>query len=350
MKATDIIDIVEHKIRNGSAVEAPTFLYGAPGVGKSDVVRQIAERVKDILPGDLIDVRAVLLDAVDVRGIPHVVTNDDGTRSTVWVPPGFLPSADDKPGILFLDELPNAAPMVQSALLQLVLDRELGEYKLPDGWVIVAAGNRVEDRAGSNRVIKSLCNRFGSHITFEVSVEDWQSWAVKHDVDDRVRSFINFRPALIHSFDPKSDENAFASPRSWAMLSAQLKEAPKRMVFPIASSCVGEGAAAEFVAFVETYADLPDLDAIVSAPDDAPCDIVAPATLYALCGALGQRAKAGKKDAVAVARYATRLPAEFAVLALREIVPNQKFVTKDPAVTKWLQKNRNLLGMARKTS
>lgn len=348
MKASLIKSLIVHKIRNGSAVDCPTMLLGAPGVGKSDLIRQIAQEVADILPGRLLDVRAVLLDAVDTRGLPHVITLEDGSKQTIWVPPGFLPTADEEPGIIFLDELSNAPQLVQSALLQLVLDRQLGEYVLPDGWIIIAAGNRVEDRSGSGRILKSLCNRFGSHITFEVDADDWQSWARENNIDSRVRSFVNYRPELLHQFDPRDPEPAFASPRSWAMLSKQLTDAPRELVLPIAQSCVGEGAAAEFFAFVQVHDELPDLDAICSNPDGTDADLTAPAALYALCGALGARSKRNAKDGVACARYATRLPTEFGALAFREIIGGGcKAVVKDPKVVEWLKNHRELLDLAR---
>jgi MoxR-like ATPase len=143
----------------------PAYVWGSPGVGKSSVVRQAA----DALGLDLVDLRVTLLDPVDLRGRPRLA--DD---SCVWVPPAFLPRGGA--GVLFLDELAQAPPLVQAACLQLTLDRRLGEYALPDGWSVVAAGNRAEDRAGGHRPITPLLNRF-VHLDLEVDAEEWQRWA-----------------------------------------------------------------------------------------------------------------------------------------------------------------------------
>jgi MoxR-like ATPase len=144
----------------------PVYLWGPPGVGKSGVVRQIARRASI----DVLDVRAVLLDPVDLRGLLGI----EGDRA-LWCPPAFLPT--DAEGVLFLDELAQAPPLVPAACLQLTLDRRVGEYLLPGGWSVVAASNRQEDLACAHCLISPLLNRF-VHLDLEVSHDDWQDWAV----------------------------------------------------------------------------------------------------------------------------------------------------------------------------
>src|SRR5829696_5151135 len=168
----------------------PVYLWGPAGVGKSSLVRQAAEQ----LGLGLVDVRATLLDPVDLRGLPRL----DGDTA-VWLPPAFLPRSGE--GVLFLDELAQAAPLVQAACLQLTLDRRVGEYELPDGWSVIAASNRAEDRAGTHRLISPLLNRF-VHLDLDVSADDWQTWAVAHGVSPEVRAFLGYRPALLFQFDP----------------------------------------------------------------------------------------------------------------------------------------------------
>src|SRR4029079_16077237 len=155
----------------------PVYLWGPPGCGKSSVVRQAATA----LGLDLVDVRATLLDPVDLRGLPRVSKD-----TAVWCPPAFLPRSGT--GLLFLDELAQAAPMVQAACLQLTLDRRIGEYELPSGWSVIAASNRAEDRAGTHRLITPLLNRF-VHVDLDVSADDWQAWAVAAGVAPEVRAF-----------------------------------------------------------------------------------------------------------------------------------------------------------------
>src|SRR5205085_3221785 len=170
-------------------------------VGKSSLIRQAARD----LSLAVCDVRAVLLDPVDLRGLP---TLKDGAAE--WCPPAFLPRGGE--GVLFLDELAQAPPLVQAACLQLTLDRRVGEYELPAGWSVVAASNRQEDRAGAHRLITPLLNRF-VHLDLEVSLEDWQDWAARAGVCHEVRSFLRYRPALLFQFDPGSGQRAFPTPR-----------------------------------------------------------------------------------------------------------------------------------------
>ena len=166
---------VANALRTLVAAHQPAFIWGPPGVGKSSVIAQLARS----LNLSLRDIRALLLDPVDLRGLPYVA---DG-RSR-WAIPEFLRA--DGAGILFLDEL-NAAPgMVQAAFYQLVLDRRLGEYMLPGGWVIIAAGNRDGDRAYTTRMPTPLRNRF-VHLDFEVDAQEWSEWAIGAGTVESIR-------------------------------------------------------------------------------------------------------------------------------------------------------------------
>ena len=166
-------------------IKRPLYLWGQPGIGKSSLVRQAA----DASHLSLVDVRATLLDPVDLRGLPSVARG-----TAVWNPPDFLPKGGN--GLLFLDELAQAPPLVQAACLQLTLDRRLGEYELPEGWSVIAASNRSEDRAGTHRLITPLLNRF-VHLDLEVSADDWQAWAVTANIATEARAFLRFRPGSI---------------------------------------------------------------------------------------------------------------------------------------------------------
>jgi MoxR-like ATPase len=258
----------------------PLYLWGPPGVGKSSIVRQAADALK--LP--LLDLRVTLLDPVDLRGLPRLAKD-----AAVWCPPAFLPRSGS--GVLFLDELAQAPPLVQAACLQLTLDRRLGEYALPDGWAVVAASNRAEDRAGTHRVIAPLLNRF-VHLDLDVSNEDWQDWAVAAGVAAEVRAFLRFRPGLLFQFDPAANARAFATPRSWAFVSDVVKAAPADLATEVVAGCVGDGPSAEFAGFVTLYRELPDVDSALAKPEAAPVPRE-PAVLYALVGAVVERVRAG---------------------------------------------------------
>ena len=205
----------------------------------------------------LTDVRAILLDPVDLRGLPHL--NGDGRAH--WAPPAFLPR--DGEGILFLDELTAAPPLTQAACYQLVLDRKLGEYRLPEGWRIVAAGNRENDRGVVYRMPSALANRF-VHIDIEVSLDDWTRWAAQHGIATEIIAFLRFRTALLHDFDPKRDDKAFPTPRSWSFVS-RLLQSPAldaHIEYALIAGAVGLGAATEFMGFLKVARHIPSPDNI----------------------------------------------------------------------------------------
>ncbi|MFZ4604418.1 MAG: AAA family ATPase [Caulobacterales bacterium] len=308
----------------------PAFVWGPPGVGKSAIVRHVAGRAD--LP--VIDLRASLLDPTDLRGIPTIA---DGRA--VWLPPSFLPRAEDKPGVLFLDEI-NAAPaLVQASLYQLVLDRRVGEYVLPPGWWIVAAGNRQQDRAVTFRMSSALANRF-VHVTLEPHVDDWRDWAIAAGLDPLVVSFIGFRPELL-SQQP-GQEAAFATPRSWEMLSDVLKsfgavDACRDLVAGI----VGEGPGREFLRFAGDATIMDMIGRIVSDPSGAEL----PDTLdriYVLTSWLALNA--GREDVVAAAAALLgRLPPEFAVVLARDMLRAHPKFARNPRYREFLKAHGHLI-------
>ncbi|MCI0456912.1 MAG: MoxR family ATPase [Gemmataceae bacterium] len=245
MKPSDVASALAALI----PTKRPIYLWGPPGVGKSSIVKQAAES----LDLQVCDLRAVLLDPVDLRGLPFIDnTNGPRPRKAEWCPPAFLPrdkeEVGDTRGVLFLDELAQAPPLVQAACLQLTLDRKVGDYELPPNWTVIAASNRQEDRAGAHKLISPLLNRF-IHLDLEVSHEDWNAWALAAGLAPEVRAFINFRPALLFDFDPSRGARAFPTPRSWSFVSDVVGHTPTHLLHPVIAGCVSEGPAAEFVAF-----------------------------------------------------------------------------------------------------
>jgi len=307
----------------------PVFLWGPPGVGKSQLVAQTAAA----LDRDLIDIRAVLLDPVDLRGLPRITP--DGL--TTWSPPDFLPVAGS--GLLFLDELNAAPPLVQAACYQLILDRRLGEYVLPGGWSVVAAGNRDQDRAVTHRMPTALANRF-VHLEVEPDLDDWTAWAEDAGVRPEVIAFLKFRPALLHDFDPARASRSFPTPRSWEFVSTVLSAGPHPSVeTEIVKGAVGEAAALEFSGYLAMWRELPDPEQVLADPDSAPAP-ADPACAYAICEALGRRASA--ETMPALTRYAARLPVEFGVLLMRDAVRRDRSAAGTEAFAAWARDNASV--------
>lgn len=291
--------------------DAPAvFIWGPPGVGKSDVARQVTEE-EEI---GFVDLRLALMDPTDLRGIP---VPEDGKAK--WLPPSALPTKGR--GILFLDELNLAPLLVQSSAYQLVLDRKLGEYQLPKGWCVIAAGNKTEHGANTYKMAAPLRNRF-VHIDFEVNVDDWREWAIKNNVASEVVEFISFRPDLLFQFDPKRYENAFPTPRSWEFVSTILKSQnglSKEIVHKVIEGTVGTGAATELKGYLRVREDLPAVDDILNGKDFIPsqADVAC-----ALVTALAIRARADQYGRLL--HYSDKLPAEVAVLLGKLLVQKDK--------------------------
>ncbi len=313
-----------------SLKKLPVFIWGPPGIGKSDIVRQVA-RNNNL---NLVDIRALLLDPVDLRGLPRIT--DEGT--SVWCPPCFLPN--NGRGLLFLDELNAAPPLVQAACYQLVLDRKLGEYSLPEGWSIIAAGNRETDRAVTHRMPSALANRF-IHLDFSVDVEEWINWAVVQDIAPEIIAFIRFRPALLHAFEPEQNAKAFPTPRSWEYASSILKSSPEpSLIRELLTGTVGPAAASEFTGYIKIWKSLPEAEDIMAAPDtiSIPND---PAILFAICEMVGRAASMERQEKVFI--FASRLPPEFSVLLIREAVRHCHDITTTETFAGWASRHAEIL-------
>ncbi|MDP3290784.1 MAG: AAA family ATPase [Sulfuricurvum sp.] len=300
------------KITIESLIESqiPTFLWGAPGIGKSSIIKQIAHE-KDL---ECIDLRLSLLDPTDLKGIPFY---DKEAHLALWAPPSFLPR--EGRGILFLDELNAAAPAVQASAYQLILDRKVGEYTLPKGWSIVAAGNRESDRGVVYRLPSPLANRF-VHIEMEVSATDWRIWALQSRIDPRLIAYIGFKNSALFGFDPLRNERSFATPRSWEAVHKILESGlPRNLLLEAISGAVGEDAAVDFLGYCKIMDHLPDIDAILRGEEcEAPTEL---STLYALSNILVSRILSAPDEEVLshLLRYTLKLKNEFAVMIVQDL-------------------------------
>ena len=313
------------------AKQRPVFLWGAPGVGKSDVIRQIAEDSKL----ELRDVRLSLLDPIDLRGFPTI---DAVKKQMSWLPADFLPKKGK--GLLFLDEMNSAPQSVQAAAYQLVLNRKIGEYKLPDGWAVMAAGNRASDRSVVHAMPAALANRF-VHLDFDINVDDWSHWAMDNEIHTDLRAFIRFRPNLLHCFDGATNPRAFPSPRSWAFVNDIYKDNHSADdEYELIKGTVGEGAAAEFSGFVRQIKDLPTIDQVLLDPDGTKVP-TSPAGMYAMATALD--AKTTTNNIGRVMKYMDRMPVEFQVVYVRSAIRRDSKLTGTKEYMAWGIKQQSVL-------
>jgi hypothetical protein len=267
----------------------PVLLYSSPGLGKSSIVKQAAAA----LGIGVIDLRGSLLDPVDLRGVPTI---ENGV--TRWCAPEFLPR--DGKGILFLDELGQSAPAVQASFLQLALDRACGEYKLPDGWAIVAASNNSDDRAGVNKLISPLLNRF-VHIDLEVSADDWQAWAAVAGIRPEVRAYIKSFPTQLNTFKAAKESGSireFATPRTWEFVSQLFPVTPEDDRMEIFSGAVGRGVAGEFMGYLKNFEKMPDVDSVISDPLKTRIPEDEASVMYALIMALSAKLRDANQTCV----------------------------------------------------
>jgi hypothetical protein len=264
----------------------PLHIWGACGVGKSQIVAQVASD----LNWQFLDIRAVQLDPVDLRGLPRISADQ-----AEWVPPKFLPTSGK--GILFLDELTAAPQMTQAGCYQLVLDRKLGEYHLPEDWAVVAAGNPASERGVHFSMPRPLRNRF-VHLDLEPDFEDWTKWAVKAGIRPEIIAFLRFKPTLLHDSDATSDVNAWPTPRSWEMASCVLTGFAARqngglltgtseIEAQLLEGTIGQAATIELVAFLRLFRQLPSIPEILLTPDSAPVPDE-PSARIAIATALGR--------------------------------------------------------------
>lgn len=330
MTATRLIEII------GSLVEQkiPTFLWGAPGIGKSSIVKQIA-KARGV---GFIDLRLALMDPTDLKGIPFY---DKESHTALWAPPAFLPREGE--GILFLDELNSAPPSVQASAYQLILDRKVGEYELPKGWAIVAAGNREGDRGVTYRMPTPLANRF-VHFEMEASVEDWRIWAYKNGVDERIVSYISYKNEHLFTFDAKSDAKSFATPRSWEFVDGILKSKIKNeALLDTLSGAVGRDIAVSFLSFMKVKNKLPDIQNILSAAEGEYSDEID--VLYALGTGLvsAYLRDNNERHLDNIIRYTLGLKSEFAVMIVQDLQRNGVSMEHLKSFKEWVDKFAYLL-------
>ncbi len=308
-------------------------IEGSPGGGKTTIVHQVAKELG-------IECRELHMPTMLVEDFGILYPDKEDSDNLTYRLPEWFPQEGKAPdeGILLFDDRNQAGADLQKVLANICQARTLHGHKLPDGWQVISTGNRQKDRAGANRVLSHLRNR-ETVIDLDTHLEDWSAWAIEHGVKTEVVSFIRFRPNLLHDFDPQREQNA--TPRSWVDgVSDVLGTVPPEAEYECFKGAVGEGAAAEFVGFIRIYRKLPNPDAILLNPTtaDVPSD---PATLYALSGAIAERATEDNFNRVCT--YAERMPPEFSVLSISYAARKKPELASTKAFTDWAVKHQDIL-------
>ena len=308
---------------------SPLMIWGPPGIGKSQIIAQYAEAIG--VP--MIEIRLSQIDSTDLSGVPWIENGQ-----TIWARPDRLPllERDGPAGILFLDEITSAMPQVSASAYQLVLDRAVGSHKLPDGWRVIAAGNRQQDRGVTHAMPAPLANRF-THSFLEPDLDDLRAYAIRTGWDVRVPAFLAFRPELMFSFDARSADPAFPTPRAYDRLSQKLLAGiPDAIRWETVRGEIGEGASVEFLAFLDMADKCTPPDVILLDPDKAklPADA---GIAFATVGALAS--KTTKANLGTALRYMNRvedkLGAEFGVLFMRDVTTANPDIHTTQAFIAW---------------
>ena len=320
------------------------MLWGPPGVGKSQGIRQIAKEISEQTGKQvkITDVRLLLFNPVDLRGIP--TANEDKTLA-VWLKPKIFQMDDRQEvvNILFLDEISAAPQSVQAAAYQITLDRSVGEHQLPENCIVIAAGNRVTDRSVAYAMPKALANRL-CHIEIVGDNKSWHDWAVEAGVHPLVLGFLDYNPGMLMKFDPASDQLSFPTPRSWEMVSNILNHVSGNIsaVYPLIAGCIGEGAAYELRTWSEVVSKIPRVEKIFDGTaESVPSH---PEILFALSSeipafARGHHSEDEIKNAV---DYASHLPVEFRnkiFTDLLQIKKIRKILSKIPTFDDWFARS-----------
>ena len=316
---------LEQHIKVAYETKTPLFTWGGVGIGKSETIKRVAENIatskgleiteesNDKEKFGFIDVRISQLEPSDLRGLP---IQDIKEGTTKWLFPNWLPRDKDSQGIIFFDELNLSPPSIQAVAYQLILDRRIGDYVLPQGWVIVSAGNRMEDKCNVFDMSSALCNRF-IHVELDIpSVEDWSDWAIKNKVDGKIIAFLNFKSDSLYKIGDKNKDKAFPTPRSWVFCNRLINgKKQSKQVEQLISASVGEGTAKEFVAFLRLQTKI-DVENIFKNPKQVK-KIEDVDLKYVLIGTIAERYRADKKLFEKILPLCDYMEAEYSILLLR---------------------------------
>lgn len=308
------------------------MLHGSPAIGKSAIIQQIAQQ----FALKVIDLRLSQCDPTDLMGFPHINGHRAGYKPMDTFPIEGDPIPEGYNGwILFLDEL-NSAPLgVQAAAYKLILDRMVGQFHLHKNVAIVGAGNLETDGAIVQPMSTALQSRL-VHLEVVPDSKQWIAYAEKAGFDDRITSYIEFRPDNLYRFTPDHTDKTYASPRTWEFINRLLKVSPDtKKLLPLMAGTIGEGVAREFYGYCDIYRDLPKIADVIRNPNSVPIS-KEPSVQYALCGSVA--ANATEENCEALLDFVDRLPGEFQIVCVRSMVRRNKKLMSVSAFKPWLNR------------
>jgi len=314
----------------------PVLVKGAPGVGKSDIVNQVANEIDF----DMIITHPVVSDPTDFKGQPCVVEGKDGRKRAEFLPFGDLRRMmhAKRPTIVFIDDLGQAPAAVQAACMQLLLARQINGKKISDKITFIAATNRRQDRAGVTGILEPVKSRFYNIYELQPNKDDWIEWAFNHDMPNEIIGFVNFRPDLLATEEATSDIVNHPCPRTLAHAGETINMGLTSM--EDLSGVVGEGCAVELTGFIKIFEQLPNIDAIIMNPDAASVP-TEPSALYAVVAALV--GKITKENAKRIFKYGSRMSEAFGTLLVRDSIRKDKDIQHTESFIKWCHTHSDVL-------
>ena len=338
MFEVNAVELQEALIEDFKAGLTP-MVASSPGMGKSDIIRTIAELFKL----KVIDFRVSQCEPVDMQGYPGVV---DG-RMTFHIPEYFPIEGDTIPEgyegwLLFLDEFNSGNKQTEAAAYKLILDREVYKHKLHSRCLIAAAGNLTTDRAVVNTQSTATTSRL-NHYRMRVDHKVWIDWANTHEIDHRIVSLIKFKPEILHKFDPSTNELTFPCPRTWEFASKVIKN--KATVDYITkvrlAGTVGEGAAVELATYSEIYQNLPTIEQILKNPKSGWKVPKEPSEQFAVTTMLSHNSTPDNMDKMIIA--VNRLPTEMQLVTLKDIYKRTPVLKGHPVIVDWASTNSSVI-------
>jgi len=311
------------------------YIQASPGVGKSDIVRSIAEEYNL----KLIDIRLSQCEPQDLQGL--IAYTEDKSKFK-YVPLDLFPIEESPKGykgtLIFFDEFSSASLSTQAAAYRVVLDKEVGQYKLAPNTFIICAGNLITDRAIVNRLSTAMQSRL-IHLELEVSTQEWLKWAMLNNIDPRIIAYINFKPNALQVFKPDHTDTTFPCPRTYHFLSLLIKDEPINIkTLPLIVGSIGESEGRQFKTFVEIFDELPTIEEIISDPINSKLSSK-PAVMYAIGSLISYHIT--NNNAEQLFKYVDRMPLEFQIILLRQAFIKTPSLISSPSLTNWIKVNQN---------